>query len=142
MDLDRIFTLVVIMIIWVASNAIRKITRPEQKEPPPAAQKPGLFQILQQNLAALEESSQGEASISLDEYFQPQTDESETLIEMREDAMPQTAKIASPSAPPAQEAKPQAAIMQNKSAITTRRRLQNAIVWAEILAPPVALRNQ
>lgn len=139
MDLDRIFTLVVILIIWVASNAIRKIARPEQKKQAPAAQKPGLFQILQQNLAALEEKSQGEASISLDEYLQPQTAPPESLIEKAESAMAQTEK---PPPAPAKAVKAEAAIIQKKPAMTKRRQLQNAIIWAEILAPPVALRDQ
>ncbi len=140
MDLDRIFTLVVIIIIWVASNAIRKIARPEQKDRGPGAQKPGLFKILQQNLAALEERSQAEKSIALDEFLQPQTDAHESLIERAEDAMQQREKVAPAAQPKA--VKPQATIIQKKPARTKRRKLQDAIIWAEILAPPVALRDQ
>lgn len=145
MDLDRIFTLIVIVIIWVVSNAVRKIARPEQKEDrAPAVQKPGFFEILRQNLTALEERSQGEESIVLDEYSQPrsQTDEHErkSLIEMAENAMEQKETVAPPAAPEA--VKPQAAITQKKVGMTKRRKLQNAIIWAEILAPPVALRDQ
>ena len=144
MDLERIFTLIVILIIWVVSNAIRKIAKPEQKDQAPGAQKPGLFEILRQNLAALEEKGKGEESIALDEYFQPQiqTDEhkQESLIEMAENAMEQRETVA-PSAPP-KAVKPQATIIQKKQVMTKRRKLQNAIIWAEILAPPVALRDQ
>ncbi len=145
MDLERIFTLIVIVIIWVVSNAVRKIAKPEQKEDQaPAAQKPGFFEILRQNLADLEERSQGEESIALDEYFQPQSQndehKQESLIEMAENAMEQRETVP-PSAPP-EAVKPQAAVIQKKPGMTKRRKLQNAIIWAEILAPPVALRDQ
>jgi hypothetical protein len=139
MDLERIFTLIVILIIWVVSNAVRKIAKPDQKDQAPGAQKPGLFEILRQNLAALEERSQGEESIALDEYFQPHHKQ-ESLIEMAEDAMQQRETVPAPAPPEA--VKPQATVIQKKPGMTKRRKLQNAIIWAEILAPPVALRDQ
>ncbi|MEN8136361.1 MAG: hypothetical protein ABFS18_12635 [Thermodesulfobacteriota bacterium] len=139
MDLERIFTLVVIVIIWVISNAVRKITTPEQKDQGSTAQKPGLFKILQQSLATLEEKSQGGESIALDKYFQPQTAEPESLIELAEDAM-QQGEALPPSAPP-KAVEPRATIMQKQPQMTKRRKLQKAIIWAEILAPPVALRD-
>ncbi len=143
MDFERIFTLIVILVIWVASNAIRKIARPEQQDQAPGAQKPGLFEVMRQNLAALEEKSQDGESTELDEYFQPHTQphhDPESLIELAEEAMQQRETVA-PSAPP-EAIKPQAAIIQKKVGMTKRRKLQNAIIWAEILAPPVALRDQ
>jgi hypothetical protein len=143
MDLERIFTLIVILVIWVASNAIRKIARPEQKDQADTEQKPGFFEIIQQNFAALEERNKGEESVELDEYFQPHTQphhDPETLIEMAEDAMQQREAVPAPAPPKA--VKPQATIIQKKPGMTKRRKLQNAIIWAEILAPPVALRDQ
>ena len=144
MDFERIFTLVVIMIIWVVSNLISKKARPEQEDQAPGTQEPSLFELIQQKLAALEERSQGEESIALDEYFEPesQTEEhkQESLIDMAEDAMQQRETVAAPAAP--EPVKPQATVSQKKVGMSKRRKLQNAIIWAEILAPPVALREK
>lgn len=146
MDFERIITLILIMIIWVVSNAIRKKANPAPKDQAPGEKPSGFFEIIQQNLAPLEERSRGGETIDMDEYLQPksQTDEhgQESLIEMAEDAMQQRETVPTPAPP--EVIKPQATILPKKpgATVTNRRKLQNTIIWAEILAPPVALRDQ
>ncbi len=152
MDFERLFTLFIIMIIWGVSSFLRKKAKADPKKQAPADQKPGLFKILQQHLAALEEKSKEEEIIHLDEYFQPphqpRTDEHEkkSLIEIAEDSLiqesPITGRETVSAAPPKRVTKPRPTIHRKKPAITNRRKLQNAVIWAEILAPPVALRDQ
>jgi hypothetical protein len=44
---------------------------------------------------------------------------------------------------PIRVTKPRSVILRKKPlTMMNRRKLQNAVIWAEILAPPVALRNQ
>lgn len=150
MDLERIFPLVIIAIIWLVSNAIRKISQADQNKPAPAGQKTGLFEILRQNLAALEEKAQGGEALALDEYVQPppkvKTVEHipQTLIES-EAALPpaltRTGRKKVPVAPLATISRPASHRKKSLNRMN-RRKLQNAVIWSEILAPPIALRDQ
>ena len=141
MDLDRIITLVVVIIIWLVSNGIRKVAKPEPQGQELVAKQPGFFQILQQNLAALEERSRGEDDIALDEYLQPAPQpEPESLIDLAEKSMVVEESV-SPSAP-LETVTPRGGIIQKKPGRSKRSKLQRAIIWSEILAPPVALRDQ
>lgn len=152
MDFERLFTLIIIMIIWGVSSILRKKAKADPENKAPADQKSGFFNILQQHLAALEEKSKEEEIIHLDEYLQPshqsRTDEHEkkSLIEEAEDALiqepPITGRETVAAAAPKRVAKPRPTILQKKPAMTNRRKLQNAVIWAEILAPPMALRDQ
>lgn len=153
MDLERLFPLIIIMIFWGVSNALRRISKASQKDQAPADQKPGLFKVLLQNLAAMEEANQGEEIRDLNEYLQPPSQpranehQKESLIEIAEHSLQQEPAISSreretiSAAPPAATTKPRPSILRRPS-MTNRRKLQNAVVWAEILAPPVALRDQ
>jgi hypothetical protein len=109
--------------------------------------------MLQEHLANLEEKDKDAESNDLDEYFQTisQTeideDEEEFLANMEEVSQQQepaiTGKETVPVSPPNVVIKPQAAILRKKPiAMMNRSKLQNAVIWAEILAPPVALRDQ
>ena len=152
MDFDRIFPLIIVMTIWGLSQVLGKFARKGQDPPGPDAQKTGLFNMLQNNLAALEEKSKAEEALDLDEYFQPPSQsrvdlqKMESLIERAEDALPQETAITGretlSASPPAGVIKPRAAVLRIKPQRTKRRKLQNAVVWAEILAKPVALRDQ
>ncbi|MDX2434418.1 MAG: hypothetical protein QNK14_07380, partial [Desulfobacterales bacterium] len=111
-----------------------------------------LVKILQQ-LAAFREKGNYAESNDLDEYSQTisqleiNEDEEEFLANMKEVSQQQeppiTGKETVPVSPPNVVLKPRAAILQKKPlAMMNRRKLQNAVIWAEILAPPVALRDQ
>ena len=112
----------------------------------------GMFRQEQQ-LAALEEKDEDEEIPDLDEYFQPPSQpradkhEKESLIETAQDSLQQepaiTGRETVPVSPPAGVAKPRTTTLRKRPlAMMNRRKLQNAVIWAEILAPPVALRDQ
>ena len=152
MDFEKLFPLIIIMIFWGVSNALRRISKASQKDQTAADQKPGLLKVLLQNLAAMEEANQGEEVQNLNEYLQPPSQplvhehEKESLIERAEESLQQEAAIRGretiSTSPPAGATKPQPIIIRKKPRMTNRRKLQNAVVWAEILAPPIALRDQ
>lgn len=152
MDLERLFPLIIIMIFWGVSNALRRISKASQKDQAPTDQKPGLFKVLLQNLAAMEEANQDKEVRDLNEYLQPLSQprakehEKESLIEIAEESLQQEAAIRGretvSASSPAGATKPQPIIIRKKPSMTNRRKLQNAVVWAEILAPPVAMRDQ
>ena len=149
MDFEKILPFIMLLIFWGASSILRKMGRTEQKKQAPSQQKSVLVKILQQ-LAAFREKSNDE---EFDEYFQPPSQvrvvehEKESLIEISQDslqqkpAVPQRETIS--ASPPTGVTKPLPTILRRKPmAMMNRRKLQNAVIWAEILAPPVALRDQ
>ena len=150
MDFDLIFPFI-IMVIWLV-GVFRKLFKAEDAEKTAAAdQKPGLMKSLMQNLAALEErGKQGEA-LDISNHFQPAPEprsdahEKESIIEMAESSQQQESTISRetpPISPPAVLTKSRASTIRKKSMpIVGRRKLRNAVIWAEILAPPLALRE-
>lgn len=144
MDFDRVLPLIIIMVIWGVINALRKIAKVDQKIDP--------FKIMQQHFAVQEETGKGEEVIDLEEYspppFKPQTaeHEKESLIEIAAGFLPQESAVTGREtvsvSPPTWVSKPRPRILLKKPSMTSRRKLQNAIIWAEILAPPMALRDQ
>jgi hypothetical protein len=129
-----------------------KMGKTGQKKHAPADPKPSFLKMLQEHLANLEEKDKDAESNDLDEYFQtisqPEIDEDEEefLANMEEVSQQQeppiTGKETVPVSPPNVVIKPRAAILRKKPlAMMNRRKLQNAVIWAEILAPPVALRD-
>ena len=150
MTLEGLLPFILLLIMWGASQILLKMSKTGQKKQAPADQKPGLFKVLQQQLADLEENGEDE---EFDEYFQPPSEhlatehEKESMIKKAEDSLHQEPTIKGketvPVSPPTGVAKPQPSILRKKPlAMTNRRKLQNAVIWAEILAPPVALRDQ
>jgi hypothetical protein len=155
MTLEGLFPFILLLIMWGASRILLKVGKTDQRKQAPADKKPGFLEIMQQQLAALEEKDEDEELPDLDEYFQPpsqprRTDEHEkkSLIETAEDSLQQEPTITSREkvsiSPPTGVAKPRPTILQKRPAamMMNRRKLQNAVIWAEILAPPVALRDQ
>jgi hypothetical protein len=154
MDFDRLPLAIIIIIFWLISNTIRKLTQPTPKGPASADQKSGLFKMLQQHLAALEEKGE-KAVINLDAHFQPAAQpraliapSQKSLIDMAEGSRPQdsveTTRKTFASPPPVIIVKPKPALLPRKPGMTgtNRHKLQNAVIWAEILAPPVAMRER
>ena len=151
MDFDRIFPLIIIMIIWGIGAVMRNLPKKDQGDSAPVKQPPGLFKILQQGLAALEEKSRADQRLDLDGYLQP--------VAVAEPAKPVQRKLSLIDRAEAVEApesidisekvdcrspSPDTASREPRSAPsprTGRRKLRNAVIWAEILAPPVALRD-
>ena len=153
MTFEGLLPFILLFVMWGASRILLKMTKTNQTKQATTDQKPGLLNMLQQHLADLEEKGKDEEIIGLDEYFQPphkaRFDEldKETLIELAEESLqPELATTGRETvsvSPPTGVAKPRPTILLKKPReITSRRKLQNAIIWAEILAPPVALRDQ
>ena len=153
MTLEGILPFILLLIMWGASKILLKTGKTNQRKQTSADKKPGFLKIMQQQLAALEEKDEDAESNDLDEYFQtisqPEIDEDEEefLANMEEVSQQQesaiTGKETVPVSPPNVVIKPRAAILRKKPlAMMNRRKLQNAVIWAEILAPPVALRDQ
>ena len=154
MNLEGLLPFILLFIMWGASRILLKKGRTVQKKQAPPDQNPGFFKVVQQQLAALEEKGMDEEFVESDEYFQPpsppRTDEheKESLIDITKDSLQQeptiTGKKTGSVSPPTGATKPRPAILRKKPCrqVLHRRKLQNAIIWAEILAPPVALRDQ
>ncbi len=153
MTFEGLLPFILLFIMWGASKILLKMGKTGQKKQAPADQKPGFLKMLQEHLANLEEKDKDAESNDLDEYFQtisqPEIDEDEEefLANMEEVFQQQepaiTGKETVPVSPPNVVIKPRAAILRKKPlAKMNRRKLQNAVIWAEILAPPVALRDQ
>ena len=145
MDFDRIFPFI-IMAIWLA-NVIRKLFKAEDPEKAaPADQKPGLMKSLMQNLAALEERGKQGEDLDISNHFQPAPEprsdkpEKKSIIEMAEGSQQQESTISRETPPTSTPAVP-STIRKKSIANVGRRKLQNAVIWAEILAPPLALRE-
>jgi hypothetical protein len=141
--------LFIIFMLWVVSSILRKMGKADQKKQAPADQKPVLVKILQQ-LAAFKEKGNYE---EFNKYFQPPSPsradlhKKESLVEKAKDSLIQepsiTGRETASVSPPTGVAKDRPTILRRKPmAIMSRRKLQNAVIWAEILAPPVALRDQ
>jgi hypothetical protein len=152
MTLEGLLPFILLLIMWGASRILLKMAKTNQKKQATADQKPGFLKILQQHLADLEEKGKDEELVDFDEYFQPppqpRADEHEkkSLIDMAKDSLQQEPVITDREtvsvSPPTVVAKPRPTILRKKPGMTNRRKLQNAVIWAEILAPPVALRDQ
>jgi hypothetical protein len=153
MDLERLLPFIMLLIFWGASSILRKMGKTDQKKQAPAVPKTDLLKILRQNLAVYEEEDNDEEFIDPDEYFQPIPEpladeyEKESLIDIAQDSIQQepatTGRETVSLLPPTGIAQPRSTILRKKPlAMMNRRKLQNAVVWAEILAPPVALRDQ
>ena len=152
MTLEGLLPFILLLIMWGASQILLKMAKTNQKKQATADQKPGFLKILQQHLADLEEKGKEEELVDFDEYFQPPSETPakehgmESLIEIAESSLQQepttTGRETVSVSPPTVVAKPRPTILRKKPGMTNRRKLQNAVIWAEILAPPVALRDQ
>ncbi|MBW2485476.1 MAG: hypothetical protein JRF05_08970 [Deltaproteobacteria bacterium] len=152
MDFEQILPFIMLLIFWGASSILRKIGKTDQEKQAPAHQKPVLVKILQQ-LAAFKEKGKDEELVEYDEYLKPSPPpradehEKESLIDMAQDSLQQVPAVTGwetvSVSPPTGVTKPRPTILRRKPmAMMNRRKLQNAVIWAEILASPVALRDQ
>jgi hypothetical protein len=103
---------------------------------------------LQQLAAFKEKSMDGEFNEYSQPPFQPMEDEqeSESLIDVAQESMLQEAVITDEKtvsvSPPIRAAKARPTTLCKKPLVMMNRsKLRNAVIWAEILAPPVALRD-
>ncbi|MBU0484700.1 MAG: hypothetical protein KKB30_09325 [Proteobacteria bacterium] len=128
MDFDKLFPIIIIMIIWGINAAIRKSPKDDQVEPSPAGQIPSLLKVLREGIAVQEEKKQRAKVINLDEYIKPVSAVKQPEMEKKSELL--VARVES------------SAVLESiKIRKGRRRKLQNAVVWAEILAPPVAFRD-
>ncbi len=151
MDFDRIFPLIIIMIVWGIGAVMRNLPKKDQQGPAPAKQPPGLFKILQQGLAALEEKSRTDQRLDLDGDLQPvAVAEPAKPVQRKLSLIDRAERAAAPESIDISEKvdyrspSPDTASREPRSAPPPRagrRKLRNAVIWAEILAPPVALRD-
>jgi hypothetical protein len=149
MTFEGLLPFILLLIMWGASQILLKMSKTGQKKQAPADRKPVLVKILQQLAAFKEKSMDGEFNEYSHPPFQPIEDEqeNESLIDIAQESMLQEAVITDKEtvslSPPTGVTKPRTTILRKKPlAMTNRRKLQNAVIWAEILAPPVALRDQ
>jgi hypothetical protein len=160
MTFEGLLPFILLFIMWGASQILLKMGKAGQKKQAPADKKPGFLKMLQRHLADLEEQGKDE---EFDEHFQPSSQspaeevEKESLIETKKDSLPQESPITggkkvsvSPPigaaavsvSPLIGAAKPRHTSLRKKPLATmNRHKLKNAVIWAEILAPPVALRD-
>jgi hypothetical protein len=149
MTFEGLLPFILLFIMWGASQILLKMRRSGQKKQAPADKKPGFLKMLQGHLADLEEQGKVE---EFDEYFQPSSQspaeelEKESLVETTKDSLPQEPPITGRKRVsvsfPIGAAKPRHTSLCKKPLTTmNRHKLKNAVIWAEILAPPVALRD-
>ena len=148
MTFEGLLPFILLLIMWGASQILLKKAKTKQKEQATADQKPGFFKIMQQQLAALEEKGMDEEFVESDEYTQspspPRADEQEkeSLIDITKDFLQQETTITGEKTVSVSPPTGATILRRKPKAMTNRRKLQNAVIWAEILAPPVALRDQ
>ncbi|MFC1843978.1 hypothetical protein ACFLZ5_04235 [Thermodesulfobacteriota bacterium] len=149
MTFEGLLPFILLFIMWGASQILLKMGKTGQKKQAPTDKKPGFLKMLQEHLADLEEQGKDE---EFDEYFQPPSQppeeelKKESLIETTKDSLPQEPPITDRKkvsvSPPIGAAKPRHTSLCKKPLATmNRHKLKNAVIWAEILAPPVALRD-
>ena len=134
--------------MWGAGKILNRTAKTDQKKQAPADKKPVLVKILQQLAAIKEKSMDGEFNEYSRPPFQPMEDEqeSESLIDIVQESLLQevvtTDKKTVSVSPPVGAAKARPTTLCKKPlAMMNRNKLRNAVIWAEILAPPVALRD-
>ena len=150
MTFEGLLPFILLFIMWGASQILLKMHKTGQKKQAPTDKKPGFLKMLQEHLTDLEEQGKDE---EFDEYFQPPSQspaeelEKESLIETTKDPLPQEPPITgrkkvSVSPPIGAATKPRhTGLCKKPLATMNRHKLKNAVIWSEILAPPVALRD-
>ena len=148
MDFEKIIPFILLLIMWGAGKILNRTGKAGQKKQAPTDKKPILVKILQQ-LATIKQKNMEE---EFNEYshlpYQPMEDEqeSESLVDITEESLLQEAVITDEKtvsvSPPIGPAKAQPTTLCKKPLVMMNRsKLRNAVIWAEILAPPVALRD-
>ena len=148
MDFEKIIPFILLLIMWGAGKILNRMGKTNQKKQAPADKKPILVKILQQ-LAAIKEKSMEEEFVEYSHPpHQPMEDEqeSESLIDIVQESLLQEAVITDKKtvsvSPPIGAAKARPTTLCKKPLVMMNRsKLRNAVIWAEILAPPVALRD-
>jgi hypothetical protein len=148
MDFEKTIPFILLLIMWGAGKILNRTAKADQKKQAPADKKPVLVKILQQLAAIKEKSMDGEFNEYSRPPFQPMEDEqeSESLIDIAKESLLQEAVITDEktvyASPPIGAAKARPTTLCKKPlAMMNRNKLRNAVIWAEILAPPVALRD-
>ena len=148
MDFDKTVPFILLLIMWGAGKIPNRMGKTNQKKQAPADKKPILVKILQQ-LAAIKEKSMEEDFVEYSHPpHQPMEDEqeSESLIDIVQESLLQEEGITDEKtvsvSPPIGAAKARPTTLCKKPLVMMNRsKLRNAVIWAEILAPPVALRD-
>ena len=148
MDFEKTVPFILLLIMWGAGKILNRMGKTNQKKQAPADKKPSLVKILQQLAAIKEKSMEEEFNEYSNPTHQPMEDEqeSESLIDIAQESMLQEAVITDEKtvsvSPPIRAAKARPATLCKKPLVMMNRsKLRNAVIWAEILAPPVALRD-
>ena len=153
MDFEQLITLIFVLAIWGISNVFRKAAKTDPRNHASAQQTPGFLETLQKTLAAAlqDQRSPDREELELDEYLQvptgpPLEDRSgHASATMADDRQPEIheRRIKSAPSPPfiPPAGPPQITRLQKSKLPAGRRSLRNAVIWSEILAPPLALRD-
>ncbi|MCA1765502.1 MAG: hypothetical protein LC633_04525 [Desulfobulbaceae bacterium] len=142
MNLEQLITLIIVLIIWGVSNIYQKVAKTDPRKRRSAGRTPGFFETVHKKLAALADTAgHDRKALEVDEYLQPSF---ESKVRSEEAAAAQRGpewreedgkSPPIPSATPAEPSRPQLTLNP------TRQNLRNGVIWSEILAPPVALRD-
>ena len=148
MDFEKIVPFILLLIMWGAGKILNRMGKTNQKKQAPADKKPILVKILQQLAAIKEKSMEEEFFENSHPPHQPMEDEqeSESLIDIVQESLLQEEVIIDEKtvsvSPPIGAAKARPTTLCKKPLVMMNRsKLRNAVIWAEILAPPVALRD-
>ncbi len=143
MNLEQLITLIIVLIIWGVSNIFQKMAKTDPQNRKSAGKTPGFLETVHKKLAEIADTaSHDRKALKVDKYLQPP-------IESKVRAVDAPAAHRSPEwrekggkGPPipstisAQLPRPQLTLNP------TRQNLRNGVIWSEILAPPVALRDR
>ena len=148
MDFEKTIPFILLLIMWGAGKILNRAGKAGQKKQAPPDKKPVLVKILQQLAAIKEKSMDGESNEYSRPPFQPMEDEqeSESLIDIEKESLLQETVITDEKtvslSPQVGAAKARPTTLCKKPLPKMKRnKLRNAVIWAEILAPPVALRD-
>ena len=146
MDFEKTVPFILLLIMWGAGKILNRMGKTNQKKQAPADKKPILVKILQQLAAIKEKSMEEEFFENSHPPHQPVEDEqeSESLIDIVQESLLQEAVITDEktvSVSPQVEAAQPTTLCKKPLVMMNRSKLRNAVIWAEILAPPVALRD-
>ncbi|MFO7605111.1 MAG: hypothetical protein R6W72_02240 [Desulfurivibrionaceae bacterium] len=143
MDLEQLITLIIVLIIWGVSNIYQKVAKTDPQNRRSAGRTPGFLETVHKKLAELADTAgHDRKALKVDEYLQPSIESKFRSVDApaayrgpewreKDGKGPPV-----PSATPAEPSRPQLTLNP------TRQNLRNGVIWSEILAPPVALRDR
>ena len=143
MNLEQLITLIIVLIIWGVSNIYQKMAKSDPQKRRSAGQNAGFLERVHKKLEDLADTAGPDReALKVDEYLEPTFEsklrsEEAAAAHRRPEWREEDGKVPPPPpSTPTEPARPQLTLTP------TRQNLRNGVVWSEILAPPVALRER